>query len=91
MLFALVGIGLCALISIIIEHFPIWLNAGLKRVGKVSLECYLFNIYFISVARVILGDRIGSLMGGITYIAVIIVGIILSLLMGNIEDKCLKK
>ncbi len=89
--FALVGIGLCALFSIIVEHLPIWLNGGLKAVGKVSLECYLFNIYLISISRYILGDKISSVWGIIGYSIVVVLGVTLSYFTRRLEDKYLKR
>ena len=89
--FALVGIGLCALFSVIAKYLPRRAKENLKIVGNVSLECYLLNIYLISAARIILGDKINSVFGLIGYIAVTLIGLILSCGIGRVRNERQKR
>ena len=59
----------------------------LAEVGGVSLESYLFNIYIISVAKMILGNRIDGFEGGCGYVCVAIIGMFLSVLVGKLEKR----
>ena len=83
--FAAVGISLCAIFAYVLEVLPVKFCDYLSRLGTVSLECYLFNIYLISVARHLLDDNIRTIAGLFTYVFVLVVGICLSLVMGKIK------
>lgn len=85
--FATVGISLCAVFAYVLEMSPNKLHSCLSRLGSVSLECYLFNIYLISVARHLLGDNISTIVGLIAYVLVLILGICLSWATGKIETR----
>lgn len=49
------------------------------------MESYLFNIYIISVAKMILGNRIDGFEGVCRYVCVAIIGMFLSVLVGKLE------
>lgn len=88
--FAAVGISLCAIFAYVLEMLPNKLHACLSRLGSVSLECYLFNIYLISVARHLLGDKNNTILGLISYVLIIILGICLSLIVSKFEKRLQK-
>lgn len=74
--FALEGIFLCGLFSILF----CLLNGGLLSraaavLGAASLESYMFNVYLISFARLILGNSISTMWGVVGYLVVCIVGL----------------
>lgn len=83
--FAAVGISLCAIFAYVLEFLPVKFCDYLSGLGSVSLECYLFNIYLISVARHLLDDNISAIVGLFTYVFVLVLGICLSLAMGKIK------
>lgn len=85
--FACIGISLCAILAIVLDHSIKSIKRMLAEVGAVSLESYLFNIYIISVAKVILGNRIDSFEGVCGYVCVAIIGMVLSLLVGKLEKR----
>lgn len=84
-LYGCIGISLCAILAIVLDHSIKSIKRMLAEVGAVSLESYLFNIYIISVAKVILGNRIDSFEGVCGYVCVAIIGMVLSLLVGKLE------
>lgn len=84
-IFAAVGISLCAIFAYVLEVLPGKVCDNLSRLGVVSLECYLFNIYLISVARHLLDNHIGAPVGLIAYVFVLVLGIGLSLAIGKIK------
>lgn len=88
--FAAVGVSLCAIFSYIINFIPMWCKAALLKVGKVSLECYLLNIYLISVSRHLLGDKINGIYGIIAYLVICVIGVCCSLLIGKIEQHLIR-
>lgn len=85
--FACIGISLCAILAIVLDHSIKSIKRMLAEVGAVSLESYLFNIYIISVAKVILGNRIDSFEGILGYVCVAIIGMFLSVLVGKLEKR----
>ena len=88
--FAVVGISLCAIFAYVLEAFPSKLHNYLSRLGAASLECYLFNIYLISVARHLLEDNNNIILRIVSYALIIILGICLSLIFSNFEKKLQK-
>lgn len=89
--FAAVGISLCAIFVYVLEALPIKARDYLSRLGTVSLECYLFNIYLISIARHLLDNKINSVYGILTYFVICAVGICSSLLIGKVEKRLLRE
>ena len=85
--FACIGVSLCAILALILDVSIEAIKRILANLGVVSLESYLFNIYTISVAKVILGNRINSFAGVLAYVFVAIVGIVLSLFAGKLEKR----
>ena len=85
--FACIGISLCAILAVVLDHSIKSMKRMLAEVGAVSLESYLFNIYIISVSRIILKNQISSFVGVLTYVCVAIIGIALSLYVGKLEKR----
>lgn len=85
--FACIGISLCAILAVVYDHSIKSMKRMLAEVGAVSLESYLFNIYIISVSRIILKNQISSFVGVLTYVCVAIIGIALSLYVGKLEKR----
>lgn len=85
--FACIGISLCAILAVVLDHSIKSMKRMLAEVGAVSLESYLFNIYIISVSRIILKNQISSFVGVLTYVCVAIIGIALSLHVGKLEKR----
>lgn len=83
--FALFGIGLCALFALILSlinriNRVKW---GLDKMGAVSLESYLTNIYLITLARRLFKGRIETGLGPVIYIGIVIVGLFLAMMINN--------
>ena len=85
--FAAVGISLCAIFTVALKYIPNTLKRFLQRVGEVSLECYLVNIYLITVSRHLFSEQMSSGLGAIIYLMIAILGIIVSLLIGKIRKR----
>ena len=85
--FACIGISLCAILAVVLDHGIKSMKRMLAEVGGVSLESYLFNIYIISVAKMILGNRIDGFEGVCGYVCVAIIGMFLSVLVGKLEKR----
>lgn len=85
--FACIGISLCAIFAIILDSSIEPIKRILANVGAVSLESYLFNVYIISVSRIILKNQISSFVGVLTYVCVAIIRIALSLYVGKLEKR----
>lgn len=83
--FAAVGISLCGIFAYVLEVLSGKVHDYLSRLGSVSLECYLFNIYLISVVRHLLDNHISAIVGLFAYVFVLVLGICLSLAMGKIK------
>lgn len=82
--FACIGISFCAILAVVLDHGIKSMKRMLAEVGVVSLESYLFNIiYIISVAKMILGNRIDGFEGVCGYVCVAIIGMFLSVLVGK--------
>lgn len=85
--FACIGISLCAILAVVLDHGIKSMKRMLAEVGGVSLESYLFNIYIISVAKMILGNRIDGFEEVCGYVCVAIIGMFLSVLVGKLEKR----
>ena len=85
--FACIGISLCAILAVVLDHSIKSMKRMLAEVGAVSLESYLFNIYIISVAKVILENRIDSFEGVCGYVCVAVIGMFLCVLVGKLEKR----
>lgn len=81
--FALCGIGLCGLFAIFYLFLHRRVADFLSTIGAASLESYLLNIYIISAARILLGDRINDTVGVITYLVIIAIGVGCSCVIGR--------
>lgn len=65
--FAVVGISLCGILALFLELLPNKARGRLAKIGAVSLESYLFNVYLISVTRPFLEDKIATFIGVVVY------------------------
>ncbi len=86
-LFAGVGMSLCSIFTVLLRCVPNVLRRILQRIGQVSLECYLMNVYLITVARHLFSAQINTGFGFVIYLMVSILGIYLSLLIGKMRKR----
>ena len=78
--FALFGIGLCAFfasLSSLINRIS-GVKWVLDKMGTISLESYLTNIYLITLARMLFREKIETGLGPVIYIGIVIVGLLLA-------------
>lgn len=85
--FAIVGISLCSIFALFMKYVPNTLRNAMRNVGGVSLECYLLNIYLITVVRHLFPVQMNSVFGSVIYLIIAILGVCISLLIGTLRKK----
>lgn len=78
--FALFGIGLCAFFALVLPLINRISGAKwvLEKMGTISLESYLTNIYLITWARMLFREGIETELGPVIYIGIVFVGLLLA-------------
>lgn len=89
--FALCGISLCALCGILAEIMPdIVVKRFIGRCGSVSLEIYLFNLYYIGIGDQLFREKT-TIYGFFVYLGIIIATILSAFFFAWIRNKMEKK
>lgn len=86
--FALCGIALCALCGILVEVVPdIFVNRFVGNCGEVSLEIYLFNLFYIGFGNQLFMNTKNDISGILVYLFIMVLTIVSAFLFVRIRDK----